>query len=159
MNKILIPCVLLLWGCINKEIRNPSSEDNKCESQISASQVRDEIVGSLTSLETKLDEVSVLKINSIDVRVEGNRKTVVLKYTLTLLEPSRLSQSIQLSDPERRKIEVAINANLPCIPRSVSARGILLDGQRYNDIPDDDRDGLGAFNENNKNSLVIESPN
>lgn len=151
--------ILYLCSCVNKEVRNPSSDEIICESPILDSQIKDEVVRSLTSIETRVDEVGSLKINKIDSKVEDNRKLISLAYSLILTNPSKLSSTIHLSDPERKKMEVTINAQLPCVAHALSARLILLNGQMYNDVSDDDRTDLDSFNESHKNLLVIDNPN
>jgi len=133
---------------------NTNSSDF-CNNSISSVQMRDEIVNSLTSLETRIDEVSVLKINSVDVRTENKRKLLTVHYTLILREPSHLSKSITLDDPKRMNLQITINANLACESQATSSKSILIDGKQYNDLQEDDREGLAESNEANKTSLQL----
>lgn len=155
MKKIFLIGFLFLAGCVTEN----TGPTNVCERQISEDQIRNEVVSSLTSLEVKLNEVKSLKLIDSDVRLEGVRKLVVLKYNLALNEPSKLSRAIKISDPARKTMEVVINANLSCLENTIGATAIYVDGQLYNDVSDDDRPDANLFNEENKNSLKIDKSN
>jgi len=134
--------------------KNASTNDSEiCDNSISAIQLKNELVSSLTSIEVRVDEVESLKINSINVQSENERKLVALSYTLALRERSHLSKTIALNDFERKKMQITVNLNVPCKSRGTSSSAILIDGRLYNDVPDDDRDGLAEFNQTNANSL------